>query len=65
MTENCENCRFAVKSEHQVGGLMCKRYPPQMVAVAGPQGGALLPVLPAVQRQHGCGEFQQIVAVVQ
>lgn len=54
---NCETCRYAHKSDRQVGTYECRRHPPVMAPI--PQGGSvgMLAMRPMVQGDNWCGEF--------
>lgn len=61
---NCEKCRFAEIAiiedvdEGTVPGMLCRRYPPQMVFAGDDAGGGSSTMFPAVVAGEWCGEFQ-------
>lgn len=64
----CDACRYAVPIERNPFSaanepirVECRRYPPDMIAVQGPQGLGGIPMPRVVAGEGWCGEFAGVV----
>lgn len=60
-SERCGVCRYALSTptDADPANTLCRRYPPQVIAIMGAQGPAAIVQFPAMNPAAGwCGEFQ-------